>query len=498
MKKLTCMLMALVAGFGAMQMSAQVDAVTAEKVKAGMAAKSAAIHPYLPSGYQQLGDTKIYYHIGYHDAANFNYYTIDILGEINGSYYSSTYNDSGYLGAFSVDGGTAEYLDCVNGTTISGVKATASIEPQGEVAARIIYTFTNNNNSEVKISAGTYADVMIGNNDDAPISQLVKSDGSVYGLKMKHSTAEGAPLLCALFGEGITGVVPTDDYWFGYWTTNYYARQIVGNYTSGYNWMQEDGNYDSGMGWCWKERTIAPGETIELSFLISVGEIDFEEPIVPGEDVFTYNVEAYNFEGWNDLAVAHPAHIWGYYEHPYGQEGYIEYQVDDENTWHRIPTALVSGENYDLPFDMFFNQERTTDHVLNLRFTDGMDNYTELNGLTWTDVRSYTVENAIPSFPFDGTPKTFEVIVNGEPVLIGGDAEYVNPGVYTVVVAEGDYDENTIGVLTITFVIDDAVSVEEIAVANENGAWYTIDGKAVAAPSMPGFYIHNGKKYIVK
>ena len=123
MKKLTCMLMALVAGFGAMQMSAQVDAVTAEKVKAGMAAKSAAIHPYLPSGYQQLGDTKIYYHIGYHDAANFNYYTIDILGEINGSYYSSTYNDSGYLGAFSVDGGTAEYLDCVNGTTISGVKA---------------------------------------------------------------------------------------------------------------------------------------------------------------------------------------------------------------------------------------------------------------------------------------------------------------------------------------------------------------------------------------
>ena len=147
---------------------------------------------------------------------------------------------------------------------------------------------------------------------------------------------------------------------------------------------------------------------------------------------------------------------------------------------------------------MFFNQERTTDHVLNLRFTDGMDNYTELNGLTWTDVRSYTVENAIPNFPFDGTPKTFEVIVNGEPVLIGGDAEYVNPGVYTVVVAEGDYDENTIGVLTITFVIDDAVSVEEIAVANENGAWYTIDGKAVAAPSMPGFYIHNGKKYIVK
>ena len=83
-------------------------------------------------------------------------------------------------------------------------------------------------------------------------------------------------------------------------------------------------------------------------------------------------------------------------------------------------------------------------------------------------------------------------------MLIGGDAEYVNPGVYTVVVAEGDYYENTIGVLTITFMIDEATGVEEIAVANENGAWYTVDGKRVAAPSEPGFYIHNGKKYIVK
>jgi hypothetical protein len=293
-------------------------------------------------------------------------------------------------------------------------------------------------------------------------------------------------------------VTAADDYWFGYYYTNFYAGEICGNYYAGDYYMVENGNYDSCLGFCWKNRPIQAGETIELSYLISVGEIDFEEPIVPGEDVFTYNVEAYNFDGWNDLAVAHPAHIWGYYEHPYGQEGYIEYQVDDENTWHRIPSALVSGENYDLPFDMFFNQDRTTDHVLKLRFTDGMDNYTDLNGLTWIDVRSYTVENAIPSFPYDGAPKTFEVIVNGEPVLIGGNDEYVNPGVYTVVVAEGDYYENTIGVLTITFMIDEATGVEEIAVANENGAWYTVDGKRVAAPSEPGFYIHNGKKYIVK
>lgn len=493
MKKLTFVLIALIAGAFAMQMNAQ-------EVKEY---SRSTIYSYLPDGFEQVGETSIYYDIDYRRAAGPGYqYGISILGEIDGYYYSSTYQSggpgAGFIAALKVGNNSATYLNALTGTTSNGVTMTARVEPQGEVAARIVYSLTNNTNEAVTISAGVWGDIMIGDNDFAPLSRLKNNSDETYGIKMKYSNAEGAPLLCALFGEGITGVTAADDYWFGYYYTNFYANEIAGNYYAGDYYMVENGNYDSCLGFCWKNRPIQAGETIELSYLISVGEIDFEEPIVPGEDVFTYNVEAYNFDGWNDLAVAHPAHIWGYYEHPYGQEGYIEYQVDDENTWHRIPSALVSGENYDLPFDMFFNQDRTTDHVLKLRFTDGMDNYTDLNGLTWIDVRSYTVENAIPSFPYDGAPKTFEVIVNGEPVLIGGDAEYVNPGVYTVVVAEGDYYENTIGVLTITFMIDEATGVEEIAVANENGAWYTVDGKRVAAPSEPGFYIHNGKKYIVK
>jgi hypothetical protein len=32
----------------------------------------------------------------------------------------------------------------------------------------------------------------------------------------------------------------------------------------------------------------------------------------------------------------------------------------------------------------------------------------------------------------------------------------------------------------------------------DNGAWYTIDGRRVAAPTNSGIYIHNGKKYYVK
>lgn len=492
MKKFTFVLIALLAG--AFVMNAQEEKVPARS----------SIYSTLPSGFEQVGETSLYYDIDYRSAAGPGYqYGISLLGEIGGEYYSSTYEaygpGAGFIAALKVGDNSATYLNALNGTSSNGVNMTARVEPQGDVCARIIYTLTNTNNQAVTIDAGVWGDIMIGNNDYAPLSRLKNNSDVTYGIKMKYRNEEGAPLLCALFGEGITGVTPADDYWFGYYRTNYSANAIVGNYSAGSNYMVENGSYDSGLGFCWKNRVIEAGESIELSYLISVGEVDFEEPIVPGEDVFTYNVEAIDFEGWNDLAVAHPAHIWGYYEHPYGQEGYIEYQVDDENTWHRIPTVLVSGEDYDLPFDMFFNQERTTDHVLNLRFTDGMDNYTDLEGLSWIDVRSYTVENAIPSFPYDGAPKTFEVIVNGEPVLVGADEEYIMPGTYTVVVAEGDYDENTIGILTITFIIDEVVSVDEIAVANEdNSAWYTVDGKRVAAPTMPGFYIHNGKKYIVK
>ena len=42
-------------------------------------------------------------------------------------------------------------------------------------------------------------------------------------------------------------------------------------------------------------------------------------------------------------------------------------------------------------------------------------------------------------------------------------------------------------------------AVNEINAGTEdNGAWYTIDGRRVKAPTQPGIYIHNGKKYIVK
>ena len=536
MRKLTFILFALIAGSFAMQMNAQPSKGPARSDN----------YSSKPSAYDQLGNTSIYWDIAERYANGPGYqYGVSILGKIGNLYYSSTFErevdntfwpwetdepnpGAGFIAALQVNNGTPSYVNALNGTTLNDVNMTTRLEPQGEVAARVVYTLTNTTNQAVTVNVGVWGDIMIGDNDKAPLELLKTSAGAEYGIKMKHDNdTENPPLLCVLFGAGVTGVTPIDDYWFGFFSSNWHANEIVGQYSSTIyntvnvngetnNWpstnsefyLVEDGTYDSGLGFCWKERTIEPNSSIELSYLISVGEIDFEEPIPdpdpdpdpePGEDVFTYNVEAYDMADWNNYSLPHMAHVWGEYEHPYGQNGYIEYQVDNETTWTRIPTALISGEDYSLEFPMYFDESVTTTHELRVRFNDGLDNCKNLPGLTWVDVRSYPVSPFINIYEYTGSPVSFVVNVNGEDIIIGGDDQYVNEGTYNVVVAEGAFADNTIGVLTITFSISKPTAVDEISVNNEeNGAWYTIDGRRISAPSQPGIYIRNGKKYIVK
>ncbi len=481
MKKITVLLIAMIAVAFAMEISAG-------PVKAPNRARRSEIYNN-PRGFQQLGDSKIYYDIDERQFASADgdlfgnppagpgpQTAISILGRIddengNAWYYPCTFGDdawddgcgSGFLAALKVVRGNNSASDFVNsatGTTIYGVTMTARIEAAGEQAALITYTLYNSNDQAVTVSAGVYADVMIGINDYAPLYGLRNDDGKVYGIKMiDDPNDENSALFCALFGEGVTDVEPADDYWFGEFGHNYSAEQIVGNEYSDLIWdrlifadvydqhyMQEGlegGAYDSGMGFCWKNRRIEGKGTIEFSYIISVGDYDMSTPI--GDDRLEYTVEAFDFEGWNDLSVAHPAHVFGYYEHPYGQHGYIEYQVDGMRSWTRIPTELVSGQEFDLPFDMFFNADVTTTHTLELRFTDGLDNITPMDGLSWTDVRSIPI-NGLEDRVYNGQPQIFEVTIgDGEPFTIGENGEYTDPGTYTFGF-EGDFDENTIGI----------------------------------------------------
>ena len=518
MKRLTSLLIAMIAVAFAMEINAGPDSY-----KVRTRAANPQIYQTKPDPFKQVGDSKMYYSIAMryfwnsedeYTANPGDQYGVSLLGEIDGVYYGCTYGDTrryngigaGFLAALKVDENDAQFMNVESGmvnngdnSSNHGVTMTARLEPHGEVAAKIIYTLTNNNEKAVTVSAGVYGDIMIGNNDYAPLERLVH-EGDTYGLKMKQSLEDGAPLFCALFGEGVTGVTPVDEYWFGFFDHNWSPEQVVGNVyskirgtethwvwdgpISGHNeetpiydehYLVEDGGYDSGAGFCWKNKRIEAFESIELSYIISVGEIEYEEPFVPGDDRFEYTVEAYDFEGWNDLSVAHPAHVFGYYEHPYGQNGFIEYQVDGMRSWTRIPTELVSGQEFDLPFDMFFNADVTTTHTLELRFNDGLDNITPMDGLSWTDVRSFNIEG-IEDRVYTGEPQTFEVTVGEETFTIGQNGEYVEPGTYDYSI-EGDFDQNTIGMNTVEFKIDKAQSEIEYTIPED----CVYDGEAHAA-----------------
>ena len=497
MKKFTILLMVLCAAFCGMQVSAQPSKGPARS----------NVYDSKPTGYTQLGNTSIYYNISQRYASGpGNQYGISILGKIGNDYYSSTFEHeeepsiwnwwnpdpapgAGFIAAMKVNNNDAVYMNALSGTTNNGVTMTARLEPQGDVAARIVYKLTNNNSDEVTISAGVWGDIMIGTNDRAPIERLVAPVGGyTYGLKMKFSNANNAPLLCALFGEGVTGVTPPDDYWFGFFSSNWHANEIVGQYSNTiYNvvnsqgntltysadsaqyYMVENGAYDSGLGFCWKDRIIPAGESIELSYVISVGEIDFEEPIEPDdpEEHFNYEVEVYKTDAWNDLDVAHPAHVWGYYEHPYGQNGYIEFMVDGERgtgEWTLIPGELVSGETFELPFDLYFNPDVTDIHTLQLRFTDGLGNYADMDGLEWEDVRSIDMTVNPETQYYDGTAKTFVVTIGGViDYTLGENGEYTEPGDYDFSIYS-DYDMNTIGINTVEFSVIKHQSVLDVVV----------------------------------
>ena len=570
-------------------------------------------------GFTRLGNTCIFYDISSRSASGpGSQYGISILGRVNNTtswlysydYYSSTYENNGpgagFIAAFRVNGGEAHYLNARNGSTYDEVHVTARLEAQGDVAARIVYTLQNTSDEAVTVDAGVWGDIMIGDNDQAPLSRLNNSiNGETYGIRMKYDKSNNSPLLCALFGDHVTGVTAADKYWFGFYSSNWHANEICGDYSDtvypsantdwdpelSVHYLQENGEYDSGLGFCWTGREIPAHESIELSYIISVGEVDFIEPFNPDPDpepddpqpIFTYDIEAFDCQAWNDYTAPHPVKVKGEYVHAYGQNGYLEYQVDDENTWHTIGELISGAEGgYEFDFNVSYNPNRKTDHVVAVRYNDGLGNIIPLEGLSWIDVRSTNVTVTCQDEPvYNGQPHLFNVFIDRETIVIGQEGQYVAPNTYYYTAIVGAFEEGTIGENIAEFMIDKAQSIIDVDVpenvewdgyghpaivtviqggdpiityieeisgntyttapvevgiytvivtmpetpfyygstdaygqfaifttetavneinagTEDNGAWYTIDGRRVKAPTQPGIYIHNGKKYIVK
>ena len=340
--------------------------IYAQDVTKKSSSSRASKYSSLPSGYTKVGTTQLYYR-QYSDA-------IDMIGYYNGYYYSSTYADYGYKLSVKVGNNSAVRVDCLSGTTNNGVTVLPSVVQQGELA-RMCYTVTNNNEEDVVISLGTHADVMIGNNDRAPISRRLDTFEQTYGLTMKDGN--GAQL-CVLFGSGLAGVTAASDFWFGKYSLNSIPNAMVGNYSSGGYYMVENGSYDSGMGWSWKDRTIQAGTTVVFSYLIGVGEVNLE----PNS---TFEVTPEDQEGWNDLSRPHRLTLTGTYDSPAGLDGIIDYAVEDSEDWQALTGTLASGDEFTESLVATFDVTKST-HKIKFRTRHVVGNTTLLHPIEYKDV----------------------------------------------------------------------------------------------------------------
>lgn len=353
------------------------------------------------------------------------------------------------------------YYNVSDGETYDGVKYESYVEQQGEMA-RVCYKVTNTNaTNTVKISLGTYADVMIGYNDYAPISRKVSSAGQPYGVSMKDG--EGAEL-CVLFGDGLAGVSAVDDYWFGYWYSNRELSQIVGNYDPyAGNLMQEGGGYDSGMGWCWKDKMLDPGETRIFSYLIAVGDVNLEP-----NSSFAATPEDPDL--WNDLSLLHKITINGTYESPAGIDGRIEYAVEDSEEWQSLTGLIHSGSEFSAPVYAMFDASKPV-HKIRFRTVDAVGNATELAPITYQDV-SFHEATGIKNLYYNyGTP----VVQTNVTTDLGEGNYVVNDYQNNVNAGEASFKvqgvfPNTIGRRTYTFEVLPRPLEGRIIVA-DNGPW---------------------------
>lgn len=329
----------------------------------------------MPYGYSSVGNTDLCYLISTN--------SIDIQGKFNGYYYGSTYSNGGYHVAMKVGEGYATNMDCLNGSTVDGVQFTSEVVAQGELG-RVCYYVTNTNDKDVTISLGIHADVMIGNNDCAPIVRKVDTIGNTYGLALLDG--DGAQL-CVLFGSGLPGVTGVSDFWFGGWSINRDADEMVGNYEQDYDWMVENGSYDSGMGWCWKNRIIPAGETVVFSWLIGVGDVNLE----PNSN---FEVTPEDPEGWNDLSRLHVLTLEGDYESPAGLNGRIEYAVEDGEEWIALTEMIESGSTFTGEVRAMFDPTQSR-HTIRFRTVDQVGNTSLLPSIIYPDVSFHALEGVV-------------------------------------------------------------------------------------------------------
>lgn len=419
--------------------------------------------------YTQVGTTNLY---SYDNGS-----AIDIKGMDDNKYYGSTCSDGGYQAAIKVGDNAA--TNVYDGLKVDDVQVNTSVLQSGAMA-RVVYQVYNSGATAQTFSLGTYADVMIGENDQAPVQAIKTDDGKTVGIVMRDG--EGGQLY-VMFGLGVAGSSLIDDYWFGEYNHNNFADQIVGNYETGFSgYMEENGAYDSGMGWCWKNRTIEPGQTLVYSFLVGIGEVKMEASA-------SVTLTPLDLNTWNDLSVSHGLYAEGIYTHTAGVSGYLEYQVESTNadgwiTMATDPVTLQSDDYFHAEFSALFDESKSV-HTIHFRTRDILGNITALPSVQYEDIRSLELTGEVVDKVYTGSALTQNVALAGLEInkysvrytnnVNAGTAHMFFEGVYP----------NTIGRKEYTFTISPKPLEGEIVFYNNEVVY---DGEA----HQPGWHFSEG------
>ena len=216
--------------------------------------------------------------------------------------YWTTFLDWGYNTAVSVDGGKKRIKP---GKLIaSGLSLDVTLDKEGGNYVKVQYTLTNTGSKTHTVKVGSYADVMIDDNDRAPI-YATEAGGNTLLMT-------GSPRNDYAFKL----VAPTcDTLWYGY-----YGKCVKKCFTN----MENRGpsnvyKKDSGISYSWTA-TVEPGQTWSRYVLIGTGSaeqmnvgtptIPQPEEIVPDPEITLNTSELYLTEGdslpadWNSYIAS--------------------------------------------------------------------------------------------------------------------------------------------------------------------------------------------------
>lgn len=216
-----------------------------------------------PSDYVTDGHGYAAYKIGNHGR-------FDIRNHNKGNWQGTTFGNEGYGVLYQNGESEPIALSDISQPVDTGDGVVITVEPVFSTDGRFIrlaFTLENTNDTPATVSIGSWADIEIAGDDNAPITKF--PDGRGFKMVNQHNQQQ-----FNFFGKGTLGVNDVDTFWFGHYGS---AQSNV------FNQVEEESYFgDSGMAYSWKNRMIAPGKKKTFKLMLGIGDAQSGENVPIG------------------------------------------------------------------------------------------------------------------------------------------------------------------------------------------------------------------------